>query len=61
MTFKIFFLMKLKEYLNEPSFYMAVKNYNLDIIKLFLSKESLDVNNPHILNLFTFTKIKFKV
>ena len=35
--------------LNKPAIYLAVEKENIDIIKLLLSEDKLDINKPYIL------------
>lgn len=51
---KIYQLIKLSEKLNKTAFYLAVEKENLDIIKLLLSYDKIDINIPHVFNKTSF-------
>lgn len=45
----ILILMKFKTLFQKTAFYVAVEKGNIEIIRLFLSNEKLDINNMNIL------------
>ena len=45
--------------LNKTAFYLAVEKRNIEIIKLLLNNDKLDVNIPHIFNITKFMKFHF--
>ena len=44
----------------KPPFYLAIEKGDIDMVKLFLANEKLDVNRPYIYILIIILFIKFK-
>ena len=58
MKFKITYFYEILIYLYKTALYLAIEKENLDIIKLLLSNDKIDVN---ILSILNFLYIKFKI
>ena len=56
MKFKTEHSIKFKIHLNKAAFYLAVEKGNIEIVKLLLSCDNVDVNIPYILyKIFFYT------
>ena len=49
--------MKFTELINKTALYAAIENENIEIVKLLLTVDDIDINIPYILN-FLFLLIK---
>ena len=49
--------MKLKKNIYKPVLYLAIEKGNIEIVKLLLNNDKIDVNFPFILSLFLFIKL----